>query len=70
LGVLGKASFDDRRHISIALLTGCDIIVSWNFKHIVNPKTIKGTKIITLTEGYKDILICSPSMLIGETTDE
>jgi predicted nucleic acid-binding protein len=70
LGVLGATSLDDCRHIAVAILTGCDMIVSWNFKHIVNPKTIKGTKVITIMEGYKDILICSPAMLIGDITDE
>ena len=70
LGILGAANFDDCRHISTAILAGCDMIVSWNFKHIVNPKTIKGTKVITIMEGYKDILICSPTMLIGDITDE
>ncbi|MCL2219922.1 MAG: PIN domain nuclease [Chitinispirillia bacterium] len=70
MGILGATSFDDCRHISTAILAGCDMIVSWNFKHIVNPKTIKGTKVITIMEGYKDILICSPAMLIGDVNDE
>jgi len=39
-------------------------------KHIVNPKTIRGTKVIATMEGLKDIMICSPSMLIEEYTDD
>ena len=71
LSILGATSLDDCRHISAAILAGCDMIVSWNFKHIVNPKTIKGTKVITVMEGYKDILICTPTMLTeGDITDE
>jgi hypothetical protein len=70
LGILGATSLDDCRHISAAILADCDMIVSWNFKHIVNPKTIKGTKVITIMEGYKDILICTPTMLIGDIADE
>ena len=46
-GILRQKSLDDCRHIASAIVAGCDLIVSWNFKHIVNPKTIKGTKIIT-----------------------
>ena len=34
--------------------------MSWNFKHIVNINTIKGIKVLTTMEGYKDILIYSP----------
>jgi predicted nucleic acid-binding protein len=71
MGILHEKSRDDCRHIAHAILAGCDMIVSWNFKHIVNPKTIKGVKVITITEGYKDLLICTPSMLIeGGTFDE
>lgn len=69
-GVLREKSIDDCRHIASALLAGCDIIVSWNFKHIVNAKTIKGTRVIATSEGYKDVIICSPTMLIGDDSNE
>ncbi len=65
-GVLREKNLDDCRHIAVAILSGCDIIVSWNFKHIVNPKTIRGVKTITTAEGHKDLMICTPSMLIEE----
>ena len=69
--ILREKNFDDCRHIAAALLSGCDIIVSWNFKHIVNTRTIKGTRVITAMEGYKDLIICSPTMLIeGGLEDE
>lgn len=44
--------------------------MSWNFKHIVNVNTIKGIKILTTTEGYKDILIYSPEAFQTEKEDE
>lgn len=65
-GVLKRKSFDDCRHIAAAILSGCDIIVSWNFKHIVNVKTIRGIKVVTTLEGYKDLLIYPPSALLEE----
>jgi hypothetical protein len=40
-------------------------VVSWNFKHIVNHKTIEGVKAVVALEGYKDVLIYSPLILIG-----
>lgn len=43
--------------------------ISWNFKHIVNVKTVKGVKIITTMEGYKDLLIYPLSALL-EGNDE
>jgi len=70
-GVLKERSLSDCRHIAAALISGCDIIVSWNFKHIVNIKTIRGTRKIAATGGYKDIIICTPTTLIdGGTNDE
>ena len=65
-GVLKKKSFEDCQHIAAAILSNCDIIVSWNFKHIVNVKTIRGIKVVTTMEGYKDILIYPPTALLEE----
>jgi predicted nucleic acid-binding protein len=65
LGVLRQKSFDDCQHIAAAIVSGCDVIVSWNFKHIVNHKTMMGVKAVTALEGYDDLLIYTPSILIG-----
>lgn len=65
LGVLRQKSFDDCQHIAAAIVSGCDVIVSWNFKHIVNHKTMMGVKAITALEGYDDVLIYTPSILTG-----
>ena len=65
-GVLKRKSYDDCRHIAAAVLAGCDIIISWNFKHIVNAKTIQGVKAVTTYEGYKDLMIYPPSVLLRE----
>ena len=62
-GVLKRKSYDDGRHIAAAVLAGCDMIISWNFKHIVNVKTIQGVKAVTTYEGYKDLMIYPPSVL-------
>ncbi|MCM1284257.1 MAG: hypothetical protein NC180_02290 [Muribaculaceae bacterium] len=69
-GILKKKSFDDCQHIAAAIIAGCDVIISWNFKHIVNVKTVKGVKVITTLEGYKDLLIYPPSVLLEEGDDD
>jgi len=68
-GILKEKSFDDCRHIAAALLSGCDIVVSWNFKHFVNAKTIRGTRSIAATGGFRDIMICTPTMLVEGESD-
>jgi predicted nucleic acid-binding protein len=65
LGILRQKSFNDCQHIAAAIISGCDVIVSWNFKHIVNHKTMMGVKAVTALEGYDDLLIYTPSILIG-----
>ena len=64
-GILKEKSFDDCRHIATAIMAQCNIIVSWNFKHIVNDKTIDGIKRITNIKNLPEIKIYCPSMLIG-----
>lgn len=65
MGILTKKSYDDCQHIGAAIVSECDCIISWNFKHIVNIKTIKGVRAITHLESYKDIDIMNPSVLLG-----
>ena len=70
LGVLRPKSFDDAQHIASAIVGGCDVIVSWNFKHIVNHKTMMGVKAITALEGFGDVVIYTPSVLAGGDDDD
>ena len=64
MGVLRKKSYDDCLHIAAAIVADCDVITSWNFKHIVNAKTIRGVKAVTNLEGYREILIYAPPSLL------
>ena len=63
-GILREKSFDDCQHIAAAVIYGCDCILSWNFRHIVNIKTIRGVRAITNLKGYKPIEIINPSALL------
>ena len=65
-GVLKEKSLDDCTHIAYAVVYNCDVIVSWNFKHLVNFKTIDKVKIVNAINRYKEISIISPTMLLGE----
>ena len=65
LGILKQANYNDCQHITAAIISGCDAIASWNFMHIVNHKTIMGVKAVTALEGYDDLLIYTPSTIVG-----
>jgi predicted nucleic acid-binding protein len=62
--ILSPKSYDDCQHIAAAVECECDCIVSWNFKHIVNIRTIRGVRAITNLKGYKPIEILNPSVLL------
>jgi len=62
--VVGKSSREDCIHIALATLNRADVLVSWNFKHIVNLTRIKGYNSVNLKTGYPTIEIRSPKELI------
>lgn len=64
MGILKPKNFDDCQHIAAAVVNNCDCIISWNFKHIVNIRTIRGVRAITNLEGYNNIDIVNPSVLL------
>jgi len=72
LGILTNKSYDDCLHIGNSIASGCDALVSWNFKHLVNIKTINGVRAISNLKGYKTLNIVQPIMLIqgGEENDD
>jgi predicted nucleic acid-binding protein len=57
---------EDATHIAFALVHGLDYIISWNFKHIVRPKTRKAVKVIAAREGFKGIEIITPEEVIAD----
>lgn len=60
-GALGKKSRNDAKHIAIATIEKVDVIVSWNFKHMVNFLKLKQYNYINVREGYDTLDIHSPS---------
>ena len=62
--VVGKASLQDCRHIALATIFKVDVLVSWNFKHIVNLDRIKGYNSVNLKYGYSLVEIRSPREIV------
>ena len=62
--VVGPTSFDDCLHIATATLNKADILVSWNFKHIVNVYRIWGYNSINLRMNYLPLEIRSPKEIL------
>ena len=62
--VVGSTSRADCFHIAMATISKVDILVSWNFKHIVNVQRIRGYNSVNLKLGYAVIDIRSPKEII------
>ena len=62
--VVGQTSYDDCVHIALATINKADVLISWNFKHIVNLKRIHGYNAVNLRLGYPILEIRSPKEII------
>jgi hypothetical protein len=54
----------DALHIAISAVNGIEFLVSWNFKHIVNPKTRASIERVCEDAGYSPPMICTPDELL------
>lgn len=63
-GVVREKSLGDALHVAIATVSGCDLIVSWNFRHIVHFEKISKYNAVNVLNGYGQIGIYSPSEVI------
>ena len=58
--ILGEKFENDRIHIALATVHKVDILVSWNFKHIVHFDKIRMFNQVNQKMGYETISIFSP----------
>lgn len=63
-GVIGGGKLVDAEHIAIATINRVDVLVSWNFRHIVNLQRIRGYNSVNLKYGYPLLEIRSPLEVI------
>jgi len=65
-GVITDKFLLDAQHIAMATLSRVDVMVSWNFKHIVNLNRIRLYNSVNLKLGYPMIDIRSPREVLYE----
>src|SRR5580704_6001106 len=62
--VVGPASINDAAHIAVATISKVDLVVSWNFKHIVHFERIGGYEGVNSLRGYRSPRIYSPREVV------
>jgi len=65
-GIVGEANRVDAQHIAIATVQRVDILVSWNFQHIVKWSRIRAFNSVNLKFGYPQLEIRSPQEVYYE----
>lgn len=65
-GVIPAKLRADAQHIGIATVARVDVLVSWNFKHIVNLRRIHGFNSVNLRRGYPLLEIRSPREVLQD----
>ena len=65
-GVLTAKMRADAQHIAIATVARVDVLVSWNFKHIVNLQPIHGDNSVNLRKGYPMMEIRTPREVLSD----
>lgn len=64
-GIVTPPFSDDALHVAIATVSGCSLIVSWNFKHIVHFDKIRLYNAVNVLKGFSEIAIFSPLEVIS-----
>ena len=65
-GAIGARMRADALHIALATVARVDVLVSWNFKHIVNLKRIHAYNAVNLKSGYPVLEIRTPREVPGD----
>jgi len=64
-GIVTEKSTADALHVALATVAKCQLIVSWNFKHIVHFQKVPLYRAINTVKGYTEINIYSPPEVIN-----
>jgi len=67
-GAFAPRFLDDARHVAVATLNDVDAVISWNFKHLVNPVRRRAMQAACLLEGHRQIDIVSPFEIADDET--
>lgn len=68
--VVPRKMRSDAQHIALATVAKADVVVSWNFKHIVNLDRIRAFNAVNLGGGYPPLDIRSPMEIWSDENED
>ncbi|MDD5348466.1 MAG: type II toxin-antitoxin system VapC family toxin [Candidatus Omnitrophica bacterium] len=69
-GALPATADRDAAHIAVASVNGMDILLSWNFRHIVNATIQPALRRVVGEAGFTLPVICTPEELMEEIYEQ
>ena len=63
-GAIPEGYPEDAYHVAIAVVNNLDIVLSWNFRHIVRRKTKDIVNMVNTMNNFKHIEIMTPAELL------
>ena len=63
-GIVGEKWRPDAQHVAVAAASGCQAIVSWNFRHIVHFEKIPLYNGVNMTQGFGSLAIHTPLEMV------
>ncbi len=64
--IIPPNAFNDALHLALAVINKKDVLLSWNFAHLVKPEVERKVNAYNLISGYPRIRITTPQKLIKE----
>lgn len=64
--IIPHNAFNDALHLALAVVNKKDILLSWDFAHLVKPGVERKVNIYNFISGYSRIRIISPDVLMKE----
>ena len=63
-GIIPEKHLEDALHIAIATVNNLDFVISYNMGHIVKTKTMIGSGLTNLREGYMQVGLSTPTEVL------
>lgn len=68
--IVGPRFRNDMLHIALATVADADVVVSWNFRHIVRLEKIRAFNAVNLEAGHKPLAVHSPQEVTTYGADD
>ncbi len=71
-GLIPEKYANDALHVALATLSRADVVISWNFRHMVNPAQQRAFNGVNIALGYGIISVMTPAEIVKvlEVPDE